>query len=141
MDVTFGCSTGGGHGGILIRTVQQISTGEIIEGPCRIVDEVLRQQGVDSLVALHQSWKGNTSAFTNPTLYFVHADSGKSTPPSSGQPILIKSPRVGLTLKQDGATRPKYIMKPYRYTAVPCVQKKWKPLIAMSAYQGEEGSE
>jgi hypothetical protein len=132
-DVTFGPVSGGGHGGILIRSVQRVSDGEIIEGSCNVAHEILRHHKVDSVVALHDLWNGNTDAFTNPTLFFALSPTPLSLP--AGTPLMIRSPRVGLTLKQPGVTRPQYIMLPYRYTMLPLFNKKQKQTIILSAYE------
>lgn len=132
-DVTFGPVSGGGYGGILLRSVQRVSDGEIIEGSCNVAHEILRHHRLDSIVDLHALWKGDTDAFTNPTLFFTRALTPR--PFLTGQPMMIKSPRVGLTLKQAGDTRPMYIMQPYRYTMLPLFNKKQKQTIVLSAYE------
>lgn len=134
VDVTFGPSGGGGYGGILIRSVQRISDGTIIEGPCLVAEEILRMHRVDSLVSLVAGWGGDTCAFTGPSLYFTPAQHRETF--TTNQPVMVKSPRVGLTLKQDGETRPLYLMQPYRYTRLPAFNKKMKNLIVCSASQG-----
>jgi len=145
LDMTIGpqdTSQGGGHGGILIRSVQCVSDGRIIEGPCLVADEVLKQHKAPSIVELVSRWNGELSAVDNPTLFFAAAQ--HSPPVSAGDPVILKSPRVGLTLKQPGASRPRYIMLPYRYTRLvkqkdgddnaSVFNKKNKHLITLSAY-------
>lgn len=128
-----------GHGGILIRSVQRVSDGACIEGSCLVAEEVLRQHGASSIAEVVGRWKGNTSAFSNPTLFFAPA-AHRLPSPAAGQPVIVRSPRVGLTLKQKGESRPQFIMLPYRYTRtdVPGFSnKKMKQTVLLSAYAGQ----
>ena len=140
LDVTIGPVGGGGHGGILIRTVQRVSDGAVIEGSCLVAQAVLEAHGGKSIAELVASWKGNTSAFSNPTLYFAPAKHKLPPPNTPNAPLIVRSPRVGLTLKQAGESRPHFIMLPYRYCRVDVpgfVNKKMKQTILLSAYQGQ----
>ena len=140
MDVTCGVENGGGgHGGILIRSVQRIQDGKVIEGSCLVAEEVLQQHGGKSIVELVESWKGNTAAFggANPTLNFVLAKHPITPAPKPDAIRIIRSPRVGLTLKQSGASRPLFINLPYRYCRVDVpgfANKKMKQSILLSGY-------
>lgn len=137
LDMTIGAVGGGGHGGILIRAVQRVSDGVIFEGSCLVAEEVLRMHGGKSIVDVVASWKGNTSAFTNPTLFFAPA-AHRLPAVAKGTPVIVRSPRVGLTLKQSGESRQHFIMLPYRYCRcdVPrFVNKKMKQTILLSVYE------
>jgi hypothetical protein len=149
LDVTIGPRGGTGHGGILIRTVQRVEDGAIIEGSCLVAEEVLRMHAAKgaasspSIVDVVAKWNGNLCAFTNPTLFFARAKHKLPSPPA-GSPVVVRSPRVGLTLKQSGESRPRFIMLPYRYcrTDVPgFVNKKMKQHILLSAYEELGGGE
>jgi len=137
LDVTCGPVGGTGHGGILIRAVQRVSDGVCIEGSCLVADEVLRLHKATSIAEVVARWNGNICAFSNPTLFFARAKH-RLPSPKSGAPLIVRSPRVGLTLKQAGATRPRFIMLPYRYCRVDVpgfVNKKQKQTLLLSAYE------
>jgi 3-methyladenine DNA glycosylase Mpg len=57
LDLTFGSTANGGvSGGILLRSIVNVSTLEIIEGPCRLVDHVLNlsgSSGIEEFVENH----------------------------------------------------------------------------------------
>jgi len=140
LDVTFGPAGGGGHGGILIRSVRT-DDGRVIEGSCLVAEEVLRHHRASSIEQVVSSWQGNLCAFTNPTLFFtpkLHASNALSTAGATNgppRPRLIKSPRVGLTLKQTGSSRPEFIMKAYRYSRLPFFNRKQKQTIVLSVFR------
>ncbi|ANB50284.1 hypothetical protein [Powai lake megavirus] len=52
MDITLGCSKIGAYFGILIRSIQRVSTGEVIEGPCNTVNKILSKFGFTKITEL-----------------------------------------------------------------------------------------
>lgn len=115
------------YGGILIRSIYNISNKKFIEGPCNVVDHILNMCQYDSI---HNFVNNNDKLDINDTFSQLHI-----LPRKRSIIPLYNSPRVGLTLKQLNNLRVVYIMKNYRYMIEPQVFKKNRALIALQLYE------
>jgi hypothetical protein len=131
MDITFGDN---GYGGLLVRSIQSQDDDNIIEGPCLVVQEIIRrwaQEGITKVVDFYKEYSKK-----NPDLSIFKPDSGLYV--ELGEAVddskISLSPRVGLKLKRPGLEEKiKYVMKNYRATTVPNKLKKQKTTIRLSA--------
>jgi len=140
LDLTFGYSTKKSYGGILLRSIKSVLSGNILEGPCRIVDYILKECGKSTIKDLVD---GNNlekllfmdmSASTLPAVPAIPVASTVPTVPlvlikkqdSSRDEIIYKCPRVGLTLKNGTKEKEIYLMKNYRYLIHPESIQKYK---------------
>eukprot|EP01084_Bolivina_argentea_P137379 241931_1 len=177
-DITFGADNVH-FGGILIRSMRELKplnrafsndnsgcvvyspASDIIEGPCRCVDYILKQSGFDSLNALTASKQFNLSIFGDDS-NVMYVDLAKKYKIKSLAPRRVykghtnddsidydqyfgSSPRVGLTLKKEKSLKGKelaqfqtikkdFVMAPYRFIRRSCLPKikKYKACIALS---------
>ncbi|KAL6054024.1 Methylpurine-DNA glycosylase (MPG) [Balamuthia mandrillaris] len=168
MDLTFGgqkpaSSKPAVYGGILIRAIQPLDpvtnkpTGDLIEGPCLVVDHVLElcdSPSIQDFVGTHCETADVPSAATRPgsKLYVAPLDTSSSSSSSSSSNGKAKkkntdkgkekkeaeeeehapaqlwaSPRVGLSGKKQLDGMEYYIMKNYRFHSAPNLMKKGKP--------------
>lgn len=127
LDLTFGSETS--HGGILLRSIMDEKTNEIIEGPCKVVDKILdvcKSNTIKDLVV--ERLKNNICA-NNPVLHIkqdVCRNMGN----------VFKSPRIGLTLKKKDNfdLRVQYISRLYRYVVYPSKISKGKKMVMAIAF-------
>ncbi|CAG8664202.1 3259_t:CDS:1 [Ambispora leptoticha] len=153
LDITFGSAVEHIYGGILLRTIRNLETNEIIEGPSLIVDKIMESCGKDcqrlsSVRELVEDvWNGKIGAFRNMhnsnSLVYIdekleeaYADEEDERPkkrPKVEKFIdsneIYTSPRVGLTLSNispSKTSRLKFVLKPYRYFTLPHLLKKGK---------------
>lgn len=111
LDISLGNGSDS-YGGILIRGLQNLQTGEIIKGPCRVVDYILRvtnYSNIESLVT--QGLGGRDNMYiTHPLLCLK----------STSEPVTNISPttkkRVGLTLKRPDEHKPHFIDREYNFS-------------------------
>lgn len=102
------CGFDGGYHGILIRAVVNLSDQTVIEGPCNVVNEILRQSEVDSIQELITDRLENNLSCTNPMLFIGSTPFDPTT--------IYTAPRIGLTLKgNNAAAKQSFINKHYRY--------------------------
>jgi len=131
LDITFATR---GYGGILIRAISDLSTGEYIEGPSMVVDRVLTlnrtKSGIPEIAQLVEFDNFNLEVdvkgllFLRPTTQLETAS-------------LCKSGRVGLVLRTEGGVP--YCLKPYRYMNCPAkVRKGRQHLILELHHEGKE---
>ncbi|KAJ3711959.1 hypothetical protein C8R42DRAFT_567427, partial [Lentinula raphanica] len=125
------CHISSTRGGILLRTLRNTHTNQVISGPSLIVDEILKLTRAKSISDLVENqWKGDISAFRGKehivagesTLYLM----SKSPSPQEAQATKIyRSPRVGLGLSHPSVSpsfnhpRVVFLSKPYRYFSHP----------------------
>lgn len=117
------------YGGILLRSLQKHENSEIINGSCKVVDEILLRTECKTVKDLVKDMmKDNTNIEDNKFLTLE-----KRT--CVGQNELFTSPRVGLTLKnqENIKLRHKYISKLYRYMILPNEITKGKKLVLLTA--------
>lgn len=111
------------HGGILLRTIRDQSTGRIISGPSLLVDHVLKLSGAGSITELvDEKWGGDIRALhgaKDRTCMYLRRRSSEQTC------TIYTSPRIGLDLSHPSAkaamtnARAQYVAKPYRYFSQP----------------------
>lgn len=99
LDITFGGK--GAYGGILIRSIQDLSQGAIVEGPCKVVDHILEVCSIATIDRLVD--RISLDVGVADLLYLVSSDRLPAIP-------LFSGPRVGLTLK--GSDRPALFLVP-----------------------------
>ncbi|KAG0348575.1 hypothetical protein BG005_011426 [Podila minutissima] len=130
LDITFGrhdtC-----FGGILIRGIQLSNdpTAIIIEGPCLVVDQVLKHTNSKMIINLVDNASFSKSIFSETSLLRIVPTKQKIIRP------LIKCPRVGLTLKKADKERVDYLMREYRYLNIPEQHSKGKPYIILALHR------
>lgn len=109
LDITFGYSNPGSkcYGGILIRSICGINSENIIEGPCLVVNNILKCAGCETIYDLVDNT--DTIGVDHDTLKLVVCN---DLPKRS----ICRGPRVGLTLKQYSKEKEGFIMNNYRYT-------------------------
>ncbi|KAG0074014.1 hypothetical protein BGZ93_001828 [Podila epicladia] len=130
LDITFG-RHGTCFGGILIRGIQLSNdpTAKIIEGPCLVVDQVLKHTNSKMIINLVDNASFSKSIFSETSLLRIVPTKQKIIR------LLIKSPRVGLTLKKTGKERVDYLMREYRYLNIPEQHSKGKPYIILALHR------
>ena len=117
MDITLGLSNTAG--GILIRSIKSID-GNIIEGPSKTVDEILRKNKVESVIEL-KSLSTYDSIVTNSNNICLCLIETKCR-----NQQLFRGMRIGL----NSAKNILYFDKPYRY-AINGIKKNKKTLLPM----------
>jgi len=133
LDITF-ANENNCHGGILIRSLEDLSDSKLYDGPCISVNHILSLVGCADVPNIVQkenfSWEVNKE---ESCLFLRH--------PSA--PLVrrnvVKCPRVGLTLKRKGGDRPSYIGLGYRYLSMPKQIKKGKPNMIVGLYKKGKG--
>lgn len=121
------------RGGVLLRSVRQVSTGKVTSGPSLLVDLILGASGVSSIEELvDEKWAKDTSAFLPEgddkqavCLFLKPVGAAPRKPP----PIYF-SPRIGLELSHPGTTsattlplhpRIRFLPKRYRFFTNPAL--------------------
>uniref|UniRef100_A0A6B2L8Z9 Uncharacterized protein n=1 Tax=Arcella intermedia TaxID=1963864 RepID=A0A6B2L8Z9_9EUKA len=131
LDITFGKS---GYGGILLRALSVVETGEYIEGSCNVVNHILGLNKVDGQVPEIEDFvkSGFDLDVTKvSSLYLKKTDFEERK--------MFSGPRVGLTLKKKDGDRLYYIMRPYRFLTFPQEVRKGRPNLVLGLYaQGME---
>jgi hypothetical protein len=102
MDLTFGSENEHAYFGILVRSIQNIKTGQIIEGPCNTVNKILAEYKCDSIMEFTNG--NNLNIFENDHDFIL-----VPTENLEQLPIAI-GPRIGLGVKY-----PEYRLKNYRF--------------------------
>jgi len=133
------------HAGFLIRCIEQLAPtrkvcspmpsplsnclffAQIIDGPCRVVDHILSLYGVpslDTLVAYHNFVDPTLAAFpacTPPVSTRLQLIAVRLAMPATWREhaLLVRSPRVGLTLKKlaEHPNQWQYLAQPYRFVS------------------------
>jgi len=139
LDLTFGYSKQHNniYGGILIRSIKDLETDKLIEGPCKVVDYILKLTDCKSIQELVTNCQKMNEQSNNETIHAKKLDNNSLlyiTPYKLQDEQVYYGPRVGITLKIDHQLRRKYIMKDYRYLIFPDQIKKYKNTIALSLY-------
>jgi hypothetical protein len=108
LDIVFGCSDY--YGGILIRSIQNVDTNNLIVGPSCCVDSILNSTGYQEVKDLATSFDCTIWNKTN-VLYLTSND-------KQCNDRIYRSIRVGLSLKKYVKITEhviKYLVAPYRY--------------------------
>ncbi|SNW62026.1 Putative methylpurine-DNA glycosylase [Orpheovirus IHUMI-LCC2] len=116
LDITFGSD--GNPGGILLRAMQSIENGEIIEGPCLLVDRILSDTMSSNIEELVKKIDLRVGILDN--LYILREELPYKD--------IYKAPRIGLRM-----ISPTYTMLEYRYISEPKL-KKGKATLISSLY-------
>lgn len=142
VDIAFGSDDA--PAGILIRGVEEVATGELIDGPCMVVDHMLARTGAANIPALVSRFDLRIEAEDDSSpLRITHHPEGNAQPQGLGlgsQPRKVyESPRVGLSLKRANTPeRHRFIARPYRFLTEPARIKKGKPHMVIGMHrQGE----
>jgi len=102
MDLTFGNKKENAYFGILIRSIQNINTGVIIQGPCNTVNKILEEYHCDSILNFTNG--KNLNIFDNDKKFIL-------VPTSKLEKRQIShGPRIGLSAKY-----PEYHKRNYRF--------------------------
>ncbi|AZL89788.1 hypothetical protein QKC54_gp0126 [Megavirus baoshan] len=91
MDITLGCPKRKAYFGILIRSIQRISTGEVIEGPCNTVNKILLKLGFTKIIELTDN--NNLNIFDKGQDLYLKPTN------SLNNEIIYSGPRIGLSDK------------------------------------------
>lgn len=118
LDMTFG--NGKDHGGILIRSVIDLSTQQIYEGPCVTVNRILQECKTKTISELVDEI--NLDTYTEDKLYISSPINNKEF---ENMPI-SKGPRIGLTTKKEGSEH--YVNRNYRFAAGTFIKKRKRSL-------------
>lgn len=122
VDITFGNKNTNKFGGMIIRSIHNIETGETIEGPCRCVNQILSDCKVDNINDLVSSIDLNVE---KQDLLYV-----KKVPKMLGE--ILCGPRIGLK-KGKSEEHDKYVDKHYRFVVKDMnVKKQKKSLVPAS---------
>jgi len=133
LDLTFGVPNKI-PGGILLRSMEEVANGEVVEGPCMLVDRLLKENQKAAIVDLVKTGFSLRATDVNPYMYI--------RPSKSLGRVLVGSPRVGLTLKKHDAFKETFVMMPYRMTSLTSQIKKQRQTIIIALHsQGRSTSE
>lgn len=121
LDLTFGKDS---YGGVLIRSIQNNQTNKIIEGPCRVVNQILSLTNNLAIKDLVPFNAPQLDALDPTSPLYVKSSALKD------KEEIFTGPRVGLTLRYTTEDRKDYLMKPYRYLIkFPSIKKNWATVI------------
>jgi len=132
LDLTLGASRKN-VGGLLIRSIVGLASGDVTEGPCTVVQRILDAKRAKSISDLVSSKEFKLCAFEGG----FAALRGREHPRTDE---ILRSPRYGLTLKRDGPLKERWIMAPYRFVSAPKLVKKQRNLIALSLHCSRPGA-
>lgn len=143
MDITFG--NGSEARAYLIRAIRPVDGGTIIEGPCLVVQAILKEFGHTTVKEFHCDYHATNhslSIFDEKSGLYLKKDA-RNVPDN-----ISASPRVGLKFKLFPSRTPetvlRFCMGPYRYATEPTKLKKQSSTIKMSrsisAYRTERDS-
>ncbi|AGF84924.1 hypothetical protein QJ854_gp858 [Moumouvirus goulette] len=113
MDITLGSSKCDTYFGILVRSVQRIKTGEMVEGPCNTVNKILSKYNLENIKDLTDY--ENLDIFNNGHKF--HLKFSKNLDKEK----IFAGPRIGLSNKF-----PEWQNKAYRFAIRPHLIKKKK---------------
>jgi len=135
MDITFGSSAKNKFGGILIRSIEEISSTtsindkiKIIEGPCVCVDYILKENGSDNIIKFVEDFckVSELDVTTTKKLYLKFATTEAEKKLLEPRREIYPGPRVGLSLKKNDPAQYRFVMKNYRFLTQPKLIKKGK---------------
>jgi hypothetical protein len=114
LDLTFGNPNQ--YGGILIRAIQSITDQRVIDGPSKVVDEILRLTGVNRIEELVKNISLDVTV--EDSLYLKTAS-------SLSHLSICKGPRVGLSLKGNTEGQVSMIMTNLGKDSTPKILRIW----------------
>lgn len=103
MDITFGDEDSNVFFGILIRSIQNMETSEVIQGPCCVVNYILEKYSMESLLAFVNGGE-NLSIYENCRGFVIEKCDDLQNEK------IYKGPRIGLSDKY-----PEFQNKDYRF--------------------------
>lgn len=119
LDITFGSADENVYFGILIRSIQDMETDEIIDGPCNSVNRILREYDCSDVMEFTEG--KNLDIFKNKRKFIlVQTD-------DLDQEIVSMGPRIGLSEKY-----PDYQTRNYRFAIYKNRLKKKKTSLVES---------
>jgi hypothetical protein len=145
LDVTIGDGRMACKGGLLIRAIQDKKTGAVIDGPCLLVDAILKHLKVTSIRDLVETcfktsngkagdetsgfWLKHEPPELDPTIVRKRPNMDRS----AGATVVYRSVRIGLGIKgkEDYVHRLNYIARPYRFVIYPHLLTKGKLWLAL----------
>ncbi|KAJ2958622.1 hypothetical protein NQZ79_g5798 [Umbelopsis isabellina] len=141
MDITMGDCRNECKGGFLIRAIQHITSGTVIDGPCLLVDNILKTLKMNNLKDLVNTYfnesKG-TAGDKSSGFWLEHRPSpvselGKKRKVDHQTPQIYRSIRIGLGMKakQDYLNRLDFVGRPYRFVIQPHLLQKGKLWLAL----------
>lgn len=116
LDIVFGDEDTDTYFGILIRSIMNIQTSQVIEGPCNVVNHILRLCEIASITSIRE----------HEDIRISRNDLGlilKKAEPEDN--VVYSGPRIGLSAKYL-----EYQSKPYRYVTHKHLIKKNKKSLA-----------
>ncbi len=132
MDITFGNLERKEYGGLLVRSIMNIDSGKIIEGPCLVVQEILKAFRYNKVIDFYEDYTSK-----NPGLNIYNKNSELWIEYVENKDKINYSPRVGLKFKgrniYELSKKIHYVMKPYRATTIPNKLKKQKVTIHLAS--------
>lgn len=119
----------GAPAGLLIRGLERLADGQLIDGPCNCVDHILTLTGHPTIAALVETFDRDVDeAPGSPLCVRVEPD----TRPGS----VHAGPRVGLTLKRGLLReRARFLARPYRFLSEPARIKKGRAHIVLGMHR------
>lgn len=111
LDLTFGDAKTKSYFGILIRSIENMISNDITEGPCNVVNQILTEYKQPSIMDF--TLGQNLNIFDNDNNFILITDDDLP------QKELFYGPRIGLSAKY-----PEYQNKPYRFVADKLAIKK-----------------
>eukprot|EP01059_Diplonema_ambulator_P035250 TRINITY_DN8223_c0_g1_i2.p1 TRINITY_DN8223_c0_g1~~TRINITY_DN8223_c0_g1_i2.p1 ORF type:complete len:317 (+),score=77.95 TRINITY_DN8223_c0_g1_i2:38-988(+) len=132
MDLTFGCRENKLYGGFLVRSIQEVRTNAVVEGPCLVVNKILELNQVGSIADFAAGRNGaQLNVEETEGLLLKLAKNGAG----SGRPV-HSAPRVGLTLRS-GSDKVKFCARGYRFSTIAASIKKFKAgFVAVAVSEG-----
>ena len=123
LDLT--CGAEGCGGGILLRAIRDLSTLRYIEGPCNVVNHILKMVSAVSIAELVDRPSFTLSAFDPKACLRFESFQSRCLPLAVKKwPGFAAAPRVGLTSRGDDAES--FRIAAYRFLAEPWTTKKDK---------------
>lgn len=115
----------------MIRAIQPADDlkAKLIEGPCMVVDNILKMAETEKILDLVGKKNYTHSVFSDDSILRLAPVKKKEVRP------VVKSPRFGLTLKQVEKERTDFIVRDYRYLNVPEQMTKGKHHIIVALYK------
>jgi len=133
LDITFGPNDA--FGGILIRAIEDLTSGDYVDGPCLVVNKLLERAGAgDSIESLVKMSRFSLNVAENGNILSL----AKSPMPAL---TVYASSRVGLTLKKLDGDRAAFICRPYRFVTRPLNVSKGRPNLIMRLYMDGKSNE
>ncbi|AYV79884.1 MAG: hypothetical protein Gaeavirus1_21 [Gaeavirus sp.] len=121
LDITFGNGLDT-YGGVLIRSIQNVTTKEFITGPCNTVNYILMQTNSTDTTDLVSKMKDLHITNNDNPIYLIHDEQHEHA-------TIFAGPRVGLSLKH-----PSFLLKEYRYLKQPSKIPKYRSTIISSLH-------